>query len=91
MQEKRFMALIHVWEKVLIELIHMREKKLITQIHVQEKAIFIDVLTRIMKAEWSRGTTHAIDFFYCTWISAMVFFSRTRIKDEFLELINCLN
>ena len=39
-------------------MIHVREKKLITLIHVQEKAIIIDVLTRTLEEEWSRGTTH---------------------------------
>ena len=38
--------------------IHMGEKEPIALIHVREKAILMDVLTRMLEEEWSRGTAH---------------------------------
>ena len=41
-----------------IALIHVREEKLIALIHVRERGILMDVLTRMLKEEWSRVTGH---------------------------------
>ena len=57
-REKKPIALIHVREKKPIALIHVREKKLIALIHVREKDILMNVLTRMLEEEWSRGTAH---------------------------------
>ena len=57
-REKKPIALIHVREKKPIALIQVREKKLIALIHVREKDILMNVLTRMLEEEWSRGTAH---------------------------------
>ena len=58
MREKKPIALIHVREKKPIAPIHVREKKLIALIHVREKDILMNVLTRMLEEERSRGTVH---------------------------------